>query len=202
MMSPVFAGILIGGKSRRFGRPKHLVLKDGKTWLERTVDAVHPHVDGIVILGKGEVPAGLDAIPVLFDVPGLQGPLAGMLAATRWRPAASWVFLPCDLPSLSGNAVSWLVEQGLPGVKAVLPRLPGAAAPEPLLAYYDATAAPLLEQVRRPMDLAGADGVISPEIPAHLRASWTNVNTPADLPPRTHASACTREARRKQKEGA
>lgn len=181
MISPVFAGILIGGKSSRFGRPKHLELRDGKTWLERAVDAVRSHVEGIAILGAGELPEGLGTLPVLCDVPDLQGPLAGMLAAMRWKLSTSWVFLPCDLPCLSGEAVRWLVDQRRPDVRAVLPRLPGSDAPEPLLAYYDFRAAPLLERARRPKDLVGEDGVVTPEIPEHLRASWTNVNTTEDL---------------------
>ena len=175
--APLYAGVLIGGMSSRFGRPKHLVDDDGKTWLERTVDKVRSQVDGIVILGKGEIPGGLGSIPVLCDVEDAEGPLAGMLAATRWRPLTSWVFLPCDLPLLSEEAIRWLLTHREPGAWAVLPQLPGAPSPEPLLAYYDFRAAPLLERLRRPSDLATADRAVSPEIPGPHRTSWENINT-------------------------
>lgn len=179
--SPLYAGILAGGKSRRFGQPKHLFVDNGKTWLERTIEKVRPHVDGIVILGAGSIPDGLGAIPVLYDVEDAEGPLAGMLAAMRWRPLTSWLFVPCDLPLLSEEAVGWLLEHRDPGVWAVLPRLPEAPAPEPLLAYYDFRSATLLQQVSRPSALAGAEHVLTAVVPEHLRMAWKNVNTPEDL---------------------
>lgn len=183
--APVYAGILIGGKSSRFGRPKHLVEDQGKTWLERTVEKIGSHVDGIVILGAGAIPDSLGAAAVLCDVQDVKGPLAGMLAAMRWRPLTSWLFVPCDLPLLSGEAVRWLLDHRRPGVWAVLPRIPGAPGPEPLLAYYDFRAGALLERVPRPRGLAGEERVAMPTVPERLQASWKNVNTPGDL-----AAAC------------
>ena len=179
--SPVYAGILIGGKSRRFGRPKHLLNDHGRTWLERTVEKVRPHVDGIAILGAGAIPDGLDSIPVLCDIQDAEGPVAGMLAAMRWRPLTSWVFLPCDLPLLAGESVHWLLGHREPGVWAVLPRLPEAPGPEPLLAYYDFRAMSMLECASRPSEVAAGAHVITPIVPEHLRASWQNVNQRQDL---------------------
>jgi len=179
--TPVFAGILIGGKSRRMGRPKHLLGLNGKTWLERTVEMVRPHVDGLVILGGGDRPEGIRSVPVLCDVPDTEGPLAGMLAAVRWMPLVSWLFVPCDHPLLSGDAVRWLLGHRDPGVWAVLPRMPDAPSPEPLLAYYDFRAASMLERVRRPVDMGVADHVATPAVPDRLQASWKNVNTVGDF---------------------
>ena len=174
---PVYAGVLIGGKSSRFGQPKHLVDDNGKTWLERTIEAVRPQVDGIAILGEGAVPESIRSVPVLCDVQDAEGPLAGMRAAMRWRPLTSWLFLPCDLPLLSEEAVRWLLNHREPGVWAVLPRMPDAPSPEPLLATYDFRAAPLLERARRPLDLALAEHTAMPAVPQRLQASWKNMNT-------------------------
>ncbi len=183
--SPVYAGILIGGESSRFGKPKHLQVIGGKTWVERTIEIVRPYVDGIAILGAGEVPTSLRPLPVLCDIPGRRGPLAGMLAATRWMPLASWLFLPCDLPLLSDDAVRWLLDQRRPGSWAVLPQLTNAPSPEPLLAYYDFRVFSHLESVRRPVDMAVIDNVSVPVVPQELQKSWKNVNTEEDL-----AAAC------------
>ena len=177
---PIWAGILFGGRSSRFGQPKHLVRDHGKTWLEHTVEAVGPHVAGIALLGAGAVPDGLRSLPVLCDAPDTEGPLAGMLAAMRWRPLTSWVFVPCDLPLLSSEAVRWLIDARAPGTWAVLPRLAGRPCPEPLLAYYDFRAAPMLERVRRPIDIATEARVATPPVPEHIRTSWQNVNTPEE----------------------
>jgi molybdopterin-guanine dinucleotide biosynthesis protein MobB len=179
--SPVYAGILIGGDSSRFGSPKHLHTTNGQTWLERAIATVQPHVDGMAILGTGDLPTPAQSLPVLSDIPGRRGPLAGMLAATRWMPLASWLFIPCDLPLITGDAVRWLLDQRRPGVWAVLPQLTGAPAPEPLLAYYDFRAFPQLECVRKPMDMADADGVCIPTVPPQLQNAWENVNTVEEL---------------------
>ncbi len=178
---PVYAGVLIGGNSSRFGSPKHLQATDGQTWLERTIQTIRPYVDGVAILGAGDVPESVQDLPMLCDVPGRHGPLAGMLAATRWNPLSSWIITPCDLPHLSGDALHWLLDQRHPGAWAVLPKLDESPAPEPLLAYYDFRASAHLECVRQPMDMAAADNVAMPVVPRELQASWKNVNTPEDL---------------------
>jgi len=183
--APVYAGILIGGKSNRFGKPKHLQMTSDKTWVERTIECVRPYVDGIAILGGGEIPEGLQDLPVLCDVPDAAGPMAGMLSAARWLPLASWLFLPCDLPLLSDDAVRWLLDQRRPGVWAVFPQLTDAPSPEPLLAYYDFRILPHFERARRPLDMAAADNVSMPAVPQELQKSWKNVNTAEDL-----AAAC------------
>lgn len=181
--TPVYAGILIGGHSGRFGSPKHLVEhENGKTWIETTLAKTGGcGVAEVVLLGTAELPAAAGSLTRLADVPGVKGPLAGMLAAMRWNPSASWIFIPCDLPLLDDGAVPWLLEQRKPGAHAVFPRLPDAPHPEPLLAYYDFRAAPVLETLARPMDLLHWDRVATPLVPDHLRDSWRNVNTRHDL---------------------
>ena len=179
--APLYAGLLMGGRSSRMGTPKHLIEREGVTWLERAAAAVRGQVEKTVLLGRGDVPAGLRDLPVLCDVEDVGGPVSGMRAAMRWAPFASWIFVPCDVPFLSADAVRWLIEQRRPGVWAALPRLPGASRPEPLPAYYDFRAAALLETVDRPSDCAGKEQVASPLIPAALAEAWRNVNTPQDL---------------------
>ena len=87
--TPLCAGILFGGRSRRMGQPKHLLRMRGTTWLEHIVATVSPFVEQVVLLGGGEVPSSLRALPVLPDVPDRSGPLAGMLSAMRWRNGTS-----------------------------------------------------------------------------------------------------------------
>lgn len=179
--TPVYAGILIGGASRRMGRPKHLIEVDGRTWLERTADALRPLVERIVILGAGEIPASLRGLTALPDVEEGGGPLRGMRSALRWAPRAGWLFAPCDTPDLTAEAITWLLSHRAPGVRAILPALADSAFPEPLPGWYDFRMAPMLERARRPMDLAHGPGVLHPQIPSALAAAWRNVNTPADV---------------------
>ena len=182
----VWGCVLIGGRSRRMGRPKHLIEQDGRCWLERTVDLLGQCVQRVVIAGPGAVPATLAGIENLTDAKGVAGPLAGILAAFRAHPGVSWLVAACDLPDMEVGALHWLLACRAPGVVAVMPDLASDGRIEPLLAYYDHSCLGLLEAMaasgqRRMNRLRAAAGVITPQPPAHLRGSWRNVNTPEEL---------------------
>jgi len=179
--TPLCAGVLFGGRSRRMGQPKHLLRTGGTTWLEHIVATLQPFVRQVVLLGGGEVPPSLRALPMVPDAPGKHGPLAGMLAAMRWNPDASWLFAACDLPRISPAAVDWLTRQRGPGVQAILPRLPDAQGVEPLFALYEFRARLLLEASLAPSDLARLPGVMTPRPPPEIGGAWANMNTPVDL---------------------
>lgn len=179
------------------GEPKQLLRLGGSTLLERVVDALAAHCAGVALLGAGPVPPGVAALPRLADAalpeagagapgPGGGGPLAGILAALRWRPAATWVVAPCDLPEISAAAVAWLLAQRRPDRWAVLPR-PLAGGPlHPLFALYEPAARGVLEGLaaagrRAPRFAADHPRVAVVTPPADLAACWRGVNTPAEL---------------------
>jgi len=185
--TPVWGCVLIGGRSSRMGKPKHL-LKDqsGGTWLERTVRLLRPFVTDVVLSGKGEVPESLDNLICLPDIPGVAGPLSGILAAMRWQPAVSWLLVACDMPDITEDAVRWLLERRRPDIWGTLPRLQEGGPVEPLLAHYDFRCAPLFEDLLRTGCLrigmvAANANVETPVVPEHIRPSWRNVNTVEDL---------------------
>lgn len=184
---PVWACILIGGKSSRMGQPKHLIKDDsGKTWLERTVDTLKPLVDGIVISGAGAVPESLSGIMCVEDIPGVAGPLSGVVAASRRQPQVSWLLVACDMPRISKEAVDWLLSGRCPGCWGVVPRLSETGYFEPLFAWYDMRAGQLFErQLREDVLRIGRVAVhrkiANPIIPQPLRGGWKNVNTPEQL---------------------
>ena len=117
--------------------------------------------------------------------------MAGILAAMRWAPHASWLIAACDLPNLSVAALRWLLSTRRPGVWATVPRLPGSPGVEPLLAHYDPRARAWLddlaaEGVFRPGRIVRTGKAICPSPPADLIPAWTNVNTRSEL--RRHGS--------------
>jgi glutamate dehydrogenase (NADP+)/cyclic pyranopterin phosphate synthase/molybdopterin-guanine dinucleotide biosynthesis protein A len=182
---PVWAGILIGGGSSRMGRAKHLLRRGGRTYLEHLADAVRPHVSGVALIGDGGVPPALAALPALPDAPDRSGPLAGMIAAMRWHPAAAWLLAACDLPFAGDEVVQWLLAQRRPGRWAVLPSLREGMV-EPLLALYEPQALALLEEVAAgpepaPRLIARHPKAATPAPPPALHRAFFNVNVPADL---------------------
>jgi len=182
--TPVIGGLLVGGASRRMGRPKQLLEVAGIPMAERVASALEPHVDEIVVLGSGAVSESLTRRRRLVDVGGIEGPLAGILAAVRWAPRAVWVIGACDLPRIDAAAVRWLLDQRRPGRWAVMPRL--EAGVEPLLAQYEPQAGELLEDLAAagesaPRHLAENAKVATPAVPEGLENCWFNANTPRDL---------------------
>lgn len=168
------------------GTPKHLLKRNNQTWLEWTVAKLRSRVETVVISGAGPLPSSLAGVPVVHDVPGLDGPLAGLLAVFRAQPDVSWLVTACDLPQLDVKALDWLLQERKDGVKAVLPDLLGNGQVEPLLAYYDCTCRDLLEALAgtgslRLAELVGKPGVVTPQPPGALRGSWRNVNSPEEL---------------------
>ncbi len=179
---PVLGCLLIGGKSSRMGRPKHLLLKDGSTWLTRTAHTLAQVCDLVVVAGQGEM--GGCQLPRLPDVPGVTGPLAGLLSAMRWQPWATVLACACDLPDLSLPALRWLLEQRQPGAWAVIPTL--GEFHEPLLALYDFRSRPALEGMAergelRLSNLVGSEGVRVVSPPQGLHMAWRNVNYPEQI---------------------
>ena len=181
----VNAAILIGGKSSRMGCPKSLLEFGRLSLLEKIAAAADEVASEVVLVGDGPVPAVLAGKKRLPDVPGIAGPLAGILAAFRWRPGAAWIVLSCDLPFVSGDALRWLLEQRRPDCLGVLPCLDSPETPEPLLAVYAPSARTAIEEAARRGErsirrILSREAVLTPKVPKHLRRAWTNVNTPQE----------------------
>jgi len=182
---PIFAGVLVGGGSGRMGWPKQLLSIGGKSFLQRVVEPLEPFAERLVLVGEGALPESCEHLPRLPDAPGLDGPVAGILAAMRWHPGATWIVAACDQPTIRPEAVRWLLDQRTPGKWAILPRVSDAGQ-EPLLAVYDARARKLLEALAAggclaPSALAEHPRTHDPAPPPELRSSWRNVNTRGDL---------------------
>ena len=184
MTRPILGGVLVGGESRRMGRPKQFVEIGDGTIIEHVVCALSGVVDEVVLLGSGPVPAALEGLSRLADADDCQGPMAGILGALRAKPEVCWVVAPCDLPLLRRAAVRWLVGSRRPGAWAVLPSLDGFV--EPLLALYEPKARMLLEEAAAVGEysmhrLTSSTRVVTAEPPTALRRCWFNANTPQEL---------------------
>ncbi|MCW5979646.1 MAG: molybdopterin-guanine dinucleotide biosynthesis protein B [Bryobacteraceae bacterium] len=179
---PRLGGVLIGGCSTRMGgHPKQLLRYGDRSLVEIAVSALEPLVDQVILLGSGEIPASLNDCRRLSDVRGLQGPLAGLLAAFRWSPNTAWCISACDLPFATADAMRWILDQRKPGTWAVLPRRSPSCV-EPLFAAYEPQARTLLEalaggETHSLQRLQTEKMVMCPSPPEHLFAAWTSVNT-------------------------
>ncbi len=185
--TPLWGCVLIGGKSSRMGRPKHLIAgAAGKTWLEQAVDLLSSQVSRVVISGAGDIPQEMSQFTRVDDLPGVSGPMAGISAVLKQYPLVSWLVMACDMPDISIDSVRWIVEQRRPGRCAVIPLNPITDRMEPLYGWYDFRSAPLLEALiargeMKMTRLGQCPGVYCPVIPANLVDAWRNVNRPEEL---------------------
>lgn len=201
-VAPLWACILIGGKSTRMGRPKHLLPHHSdKTWLEECVQRVQPHVENIILSGAGFVPESLAALERVEDALGMAGPLGGIIGVSRAYPEISWLLFACDMPLVSKGAIEWLIEQRNFGHWAIVPQRTHVndervndgkftgrdkKGLEPLFACYERQCGPLFEEIidggsLRIRDIVKNDKVSVVTIPDGLEEAWTNINTPDDL---------------------
>jgi len=116
MASGSFGILLAGGLARRMGGgDKGLRSVGGTSILARVIAVMRPQCVGLVLNANGEPARFADlGLPVVADdVPGFQGPLAGILAGLDWIAAhhpdvRRAVTVPTDTPFLPADLVSRL----------------------------------------------------------------------------------------------
>jgi len=188
--TPVNGAVLIGGKSSRMGRPKHLFSDEsGQSWLERLLHRFEPFVSGLFVSGAGSLPASISArgdIERIDDLRAIQGPLAGVGALLAHAPYHSWLVCACDMPDISADAIRWLLDQRRPGCAALIPENPDTGRIEPLFAWYDYRSRPLVADMiaggnAKIGDLCRHRSICRPQIPASLVSGWRNINYADEL---------------------
>ncbi len=181
--APLYAGILIGGKSKRMGKPKAALQWQGRNLLESILDTVKEEIANPVLLGEAPTEISLPDFKQIPDITGCEGPMAGMLSAMRWAPTSGWLFAACDMPLLSVEALQWLQQQRKPGRWVVLPCIEDQV--QPLLAIYEPQAQEMLENACRGGNFSLREALNHPKtyraaIPQELTSNWKNCNTPAE----------------------
>jgi molybdopterin-guanine dinucleotide biosynthesis protein A len=154
--------VLAGGRSSRMGRDKALLPFKGRTLIDHIAAQVHQAAGNITLVGN---PARYSyfGYPVIEDILPGHGPLSGIHAALTVSNADWNLIVACDMPELTAEFLTLLVERARSGcAHAVLPVGP-AGLPEPLCAVYnlraaDAIARALERNIRKVTDeLAGLE---------------------------------------------
>lgn len=178
-----YAGfVLVGGKSSRMGRDKAMLPYRGKTLVEHIAARVEAAAGSVALVGPPERYRELP-FPVIPDrFPGC-GPLAGIHAALSASGAEWNLIVACDMPAVSVEFLSNLIElaEGS-GRDCLVPVSPSGRA-EPLCAVYHRACIPAIERalagsIRKVTDVFGDLRVAAFSVP---EATWfENLNTPAE----------------------
>ncbi len=147
-VSGLSAIILVGGRSRRFGRDKAAEVVDGRSLLQHVVDAVSPLASEVIVVGApGDAFQPVDSALPLKQVEdvreggALGGLYSGLLAASNaWSCA-----LACDMPLLSLPLLRHLQELASDEWDVIMPRWQGRE--EPLHAFYRESCVPAIERL-------------------------------------------------------
>ncbi len=184
--SEIYGLVLAGGQSRRMGRDKALLLRDGQTQLAYIVDLLSRVTDRVFVSARSDQrdEAQRSQFEQIIDRYDDIGPIAGILSAMTEYPQVDWLIVACDLPNIDEPTLRFLldnrsVEQPFTAFKSSHDSLP-----EPMCALYRTGSDAI---VRRFVD----DGIVCPRkilirSDTHILEqpnprSLDNINTPDDL---------------------
>lgn len=182
--SPLYGLVLVGGESRRMGRPKWALTLDGETQLERTVGLVRELVDQVFVSVRPgqsvDLPEGAEAVDDVFP---FRGPINGILSAMEVDRDAAWLVVACDLPLLDPETLQALIEGRDPLRIATAYQSARDGLPEPLCAIWEPRSRQRLLQAIS-LDLRCPRKVLIESRPELLtlanRRALDNANTPEE----------------------
>ena len=144
----VSAAILAGGRATRFdGRDKSALVVDGRTILDRQIDAVGALTGDILIVGHASHPRARTIADRVVDC----GPLGGLHAALSEARGDRVILLACDMPFVTPAFLAHLVDR----MESAVPEAPEAMVAvvpatergyHPLCAVYPRAALGIVEQ--------------------------------------------------------
>lgn len=184
-LMPITGALLAGGRSRRMGRDKALLVHAGLPLWERCRQALQTVCSPVLIAGDRPDLAGpeLPCFPDAF--PGSS--LAGLHTALAHSTTDWALVMPCDLPYPSPQLLETLRDACDDTVRAVVPRTPQGR--EPLIAAWHRDCLPAITwrlSSNRPKLLELLDEIEvryldSSDLPPGWRRALRNLNTPDDL---------------------
>jgi len=140
---PFMTGVvLVGGKSRRFGRDKVLSEFKGTPLLDHVVGVLHPLFDEVILVGHRR--KGLERHRVFEDIRPGCGPLGGIYTALHATSAEHCFVCAADMPNMNPGFISHMTSLA-DDHDIVLPVW--SKGREPLHAVYRRTVLPLVEEL-------------------------------------------------------
>lgn len=176
--------VLVGGRSRRFGRDKLRELVDGDMLVDRSIGALRS-VFGprVAIVGECDPDVAARGDRVLEDAHPGAGPIGGVLSALRVVGMDVFV-LPGDLLAIDSSAIRALIDARGAAGSEICSIIARTDRPEPCIGIYRFGAARWLERA-----IAGSNHGLLASIPDRMRLEVqlaprpeiVNVNHPEDL---------------------
>ena len=114
-MGALIGVILCGGESRRMGRDKGLLEKDGIPWARYMADRLMPYNLPVVFsVNPSQADAYAHAMPgdrLVTDSVAADGPLKGLLSVHEQFPDKDLLLLGCDMLDMDAPTIERLIEE-------------------------------------------------------------------------------------------
>ena len=182
----IYGLVLTGGESRRMGRDKALLVRDGHSQLAHIAALLESITERVYVSSRQEQqddPERSRFENIVDRYEGI-GPIAGILSAMDAHPNADWLVVACDLPNIDEPTLSFLIENAKQKQPFTAFKSNYDGLPEPLCALYRCGSDAI---IRRFVE----DGIVCPRkilmrsdtllLEQPNPVALDNINTPDDL---------------------
>lgn len=182
----IYGLVLAGGESRRMGRDKALLVRDGQSQLAHITALLEGITDRVYVSSRQEQqddPERSRFENIVDRYEGI-GPIAGILSAMDAHPHADWLVVACDLPNIDERTLAFLIEKAEPEQPFTAFKSSYDGLPEPLCALYRSGSEGIIRQFVE-------DGIVCPRkilirsdtmlLEQPNPVALDNINTPDDL---------------------
>jgi molybdopterin-guanine dinucleotide biosynthesis protein A len=182
----IYGLVLAGGESRRMGRDKALLVRDGHSQLAHIAALLEGITERVYVSSRQDQqddPERSRFENIVDRYEGI-GPIAGILSAMDAQPNADWLVVACDLPNIDEATLSFLIEKSNRKQPFTAFKSNFDGLPEPLCALYRCGSDAI---IRRFVE----DGIVCPRkilirsdtllLEQPNPVALDNINTPDDL---------------------
>jgi molybdenum cofactor guanylyltransferase len=176
--------ILSGGKSRRMGMDKGLIVYHDKPQREHLFDLLSGHCAVVFTscYAGQQVPAHLNPLVDEYD---LKSPINGILTAFKKFPDKAWLIVAVDMPYVDNHALEALITQRDRNKVATCFYNAAEKLPDPLLTLWEPSAYPLLTKFVSQGNISPRDFLSTHH--AHMitppnEKTLLNINAPNEIP--------------------
>ena len=175
--------VLVGGKSSRMGTDKGLLFFQGKSFVERILEALKPLTSEILIVGNQEAYDQFQGKRV-NDLWEAAGPLAAIYTGLYHSTSEHNLVVSCDVPLINSRILKLLINENTPSHDIVY--IESQKRAMPLIALYKRRCMqPCLDFLnsceRRVMELLHKMNSKAVSLSEELQPLVVNVNTKNDL---------------------
>jgi molybdenum cofactor guanylyltransferase len=141
--SDISGFILAGGKSRRMGTDKALLVLQGKPLLQQMISLIEPFCDKVVISGQNSdyISFGVELIPDSYSD---CGPIAGIFSALKYSISDWNLVVSVDVPFVNDEILFFLISN-IGECDCIIPKHDSGV--EPLIGLYHRRTLPIIEEM-------------------------------------------------------